>query len=395
MTDNLQHIQAKFKQLQVCVIIPANNNDGELNTVMTDVLAYTDQVIVVNYGSTDNTPAVIQSLPQVQHVNYSQNTGKGQALRSAFELATEWGYQYAITINPDGQHIAADLPAFIEKLEHEQAALIVGSRNKQQPALSSLIDKFSGFCFWLQTGIKCPDVQSGYRLYPVHLLNNSKYITRNNNFETEVMVRAAWEGLRIVWVPVRAYNSPKETSGSRFRTLKDFSRVGVLNMFLVITSFVWIRPRDFFRTLGDKRKAKLMLKNLFFNPAESPGLKAASVAFGVFMGIIPIWGFQSLVAISLAIVFRLNKAIVITAAHISFPPMIPVIIFMSYKTGGLWMGGKEVDIPLDKISLKSIGEHMEQYLYGSISLAVIAGISAGLLAFALLKLFRRRPVPAL
>ncbi|MDB5147041.1 MAG: hypothetical protein JWQ57_1061, partial [Mucilaginibacter sp.] len=115
----------------------------------------------------------------------------------------------------------------------------------------------------------------------------------------------------------------------------------------------------------------------------------------VFMGIVPIWGFQLLVAISLAIVLRLNKAIVVTAAHISIPPMIPVIIFLSYKTGSVWMGSRNVDIPLDKISIKSIGEHLEQYLYGSISLAIFAGIFAGLLTFALLKLFKRRPVPAL
>jgi hypothetical protein len=59
------------------------------------------------------------------------------------------------------------------------------------------------------------------------------------------------------------------------------------------------------------------------------------------------------------------------------------------------MGSRNVDIPLDKISLQSIGEHLEQYLYGSISLAIFAGIIAGLLTFALLKLFKRRPVPAL
>jgi glycosyltransferase involved in cell wall biosynthesis len=63
MTDNLQMIQAKFKQLQVCVIIPTYNNEGTLAAVITDVLAYTNQVIVVNDGSTDATPAIIQSFP--------------------------------------------------------------------------------------------------------------------------------------------------------------------------------------------------------------------------------------------------------------------------------------------------------------------------------------------
>jgi glycosyltransferase involved in cell wall biosynthesis len=398
MTDNLQLIQAKFKQLQVCVIIPTYNNQGTLAAVITDVLAYTDQVIVVNDGSTDDTPAIIQSFPQIQSVSYTQNVGKGWALRRAFEFAVEQGYQHAITIDSDGQHFASDLPAFIERLEQEPDSLIIGSRNMEQssvPGKSSFGHKFSNFWFWVETGIKCPDTQSGYRLYPIHLLKNTKYVTRKYEFEIEVIVRAAWKGVKIDWVPVTVYYAPKETRISHFRPFQDFSRISVLNTILVIITFAYIKPRDFFRTLFDKKKAKQMMKNLFFNPEHSPQLKAKSVAFGVFMGIVPIWGFQLLVAISLAFLFRLNKAIVVTAAHISVAPMIPVIIFLSYKTGSLWMGSRNVDIPLDKISLQAIGEHLEQYLYGSISLAIFAGIIAGLLTFALLKLFKRRPVPAL
>jgi glycosyltransferase involved in cell wall biosynthesis len=398
MTDNLQLIEAKFKQLQVCVIIPTYNNQGTLATVINDVLAYTDQVIVVNDGSTDDTQTIIQSFPQIQSVSYTQNVGKGWALRKAFDYANELGYQHAITIDSDGQHFASDLPAFIERLEQEPNSLIIGSRNMEQssvPGKSSFGHKFSNFWFRVETGIKCPDTQSGYRLYPIHLLKNTKYVTRKYEFEIEVIVRAAWKGIKIDWVPVTVYYAPKETRISHFRPFQDFSRISILNTILVIITFAYIKPRYFFRTLFDKKKARQMMKNLFFNPEHSPQLKAKSVAFGVFMGIVPIWGFQLLVAISLAFLFRLNKAIVVTAAHISVAPMIPVIIFLSYKTGSLWMGSRNVDIPLDKISLQSIGEHLEQYLYGSISLAIFAGIIAGLLTFALLKLFKRRPVPAL
>ena len=391
-------MQAKFKQLQVCVIIPTYNNQGTLAAIITDVLGYTNQVIVVNDGSTDDTQAIIQSFPQIQSVSYTGNVGKGWALRKAFEFAAEQGYGYAITIDSDGQHFASDLPAFIEKLELEPHSLIIGSRNMEQssvPGKSSFGHKFSNFWFWVETGIKCPDTQSGYRLYPIHLLKNIKFITRKYEFEIEVIVRAAWRGINIAWVPVTVYYAPKETRISHFRPFQDFSRISVLNTILVIITFAYIKPRDFFRTLFDKRKAKQMIKNLFFNPNHSPQLKAASVGFGVFMGIVPIWGFQLLTAISIAIVFRLNKAIVVTAAHISIPPMIPIIIFLSYKTGSFWMGNRNVDIPLDKVSIKSIGEHLEQYLYGSISLAIFAGIFAGLLTFVLLKLFKRGPVPAL
>lgn len=150
-----------------------------------------------------------------------------------------------------------------------------------------------------------------------------------------------------------------------------------------------------FKTLFSKEKSRQFIKNHLFNPQHSAELKASSIGFGVFMGIIPVWGFQLVIAFSLAMLLRLNKALVILAAHISFAPMMPVIIFLSYKAGGYWMGSNNIDIPFSGgISIKSISLHFEQYLYGSISLAIVAGIIAGLLTFTLLKIFKRKPVSA-
>lgn len=110
------------------------------------------------------------------------------------------------------------------------------------------------------------------------------------------------------------------------------------------------------------------------------------------MGIVPIWGFQLVVGISLAILLRLNKALVIIAANISIPPMIPLIIFLSYKAGGYWVSNQSAaHIEYSKIlSLKSIENNFTQYLYGSITLAIVAGVAVGLLTFVLLKLFKRK-----
>jgi len=113
------------------------------------------------------------------------------------------------------------------------------------------------------------------------------------------------------------------------------------------------------------------------------------------MGIIPIWGFQLIAAIFLAILFRLNKALVIIAANISVPPMIPLIIYLSYKAGGYWLYNRSSTIAYSKlISLRSIGNNFTQYLYGSLTLAVVAGIAFGLLTFMLLKLLKRKSIPA-
>lgn len=112
------------------------------------------------------------------------------------------------------------------------------------------------------------------------------------------------------------------------------------------------------------------------------------------MGIVPIWGFQLAVAIPLSFLFRLNKALVIIAANISIPPMIPLILFLSHLTGGIWMGDEAVPISFSQeITLDLVRDSLVQYISGAVTLAVIAGILSGLITFLLLKVFKRsKPV---
>ena len=387
----------KFNSLKACVIIPTYNNAFTLAGVVADVAAYTDNIIVVNDGSTDNTGSVLASLHGLTKVSYSKNKGKGWALRQGFKTAIELGYQYAITIDSDGQHFAKDLPIFIEKLETGGPAIIMGARNlneENMPGKNSFGNKFSNFWFWVETGIKCPDTQTGFRLYPVGLMKDIRFFTRKYEFEIEAVVRSVWDGIKLEWIPISVYYAPKETRITHFRPFKDFFRISILNTILVLIAFIYIKPRDFIRAIF-QRNLKDTLKEHLLSPAETDYIKASSVGFGIFMGIIPIWGFQLLVAIALSIVLRLNKALVIIAANISVPPMIPLLIFLSYKMGGVWVTRNAVSIPFSKsISLEMIRINLVQYIYGSITLAILAGIVFGLLTFILLKFFKRKASPA-
>jgi len=75
--------------------------------------------------------------------------------------------------------------------------------------------------------------------------------------------------------------------------------------------------------------------------------------------------------------------------------MIPLIIYLSYKAGGYWVSAAASShIEYSKIlSLKSVENNFTQYLYGSITLAIVAGIAFGLLTFMLLKLLKRKSIP--
>lgn len=387
----------KFGAFKVCVIIPTYNNAATLGKLIQDVAEYTQDIIVVNDGSTDATAQIARQFPFVQYIGYEKNVGKGWALRQGFAYA-EKNYDYAITIDSDGQHFAKDLPRFLEKLESSPGSIIIGARNMGQasvPGKSSFGNKFSNFWFRVETGIKAPDTQSGYRLYPLQLLKSTRYFTRKYEFEIEVLVKAAWKGIPIESVPVEVYYAPKEKRVSHFRPFRDFTRISILNTVLVAITILYIKPRDFFRTLFSKKKMDEFLREQLFQPHQSDLHKATSVAFGVFMGIIPIWGIQLGTAVFFAILFRLNKPLVILAANISIPPMIPLIIFASYKIGAIWMGDHAGTLEFtSELTRESVRTNLEQYLYGSITLAVFAGLLFGLVTFALLKLFKRKSILA-
>jgi uncharacterized protein (DUF2062 family) len=111
------------------------------------------------------------------------------------------------------------------------------------------------------------------------------------------------------------------------------------------------------------------------------------------MGIVPLWGFQLIIAIALAFVFRLNKVLVILAANISIPPMIPVILFVSHLTGAIWMGEDAQYLVFnEELTLERVKTSFVQYLLGAITLAVMAGILFTGIAYAGLKIFKKQNV---
>ncbi len=383
----------RFKKFNACVVIPTFNNAGTLASVIESVSEYTNDIFIINDGSTDGTEEILKKYSQFKSHSYFPNKGKGHALRYAFEWARESGFDYVISIDSDGQHFAEDLPVFIDKLEEKGPAIILGARNMEQegiPGKSSFGHRFSNFWFWIETGVKAPDTQTGFRLYPVSLIKDMKFYTKKYEFEIEVLVRSSWKGIAIESVPIKVYYAPKETRISHFRPFKDFSRISLLNTVLVVITLSYIIPRNFLRSLF-RRSTYTKLADKIVETNESRLHSSISLAFGVFMGIVPIWGFQMLVALLLAVVFKLNKLLVIISANISIPPMIPIIVFLSYKLGAVVLGDSAAYQPTfdSSISLDSIRVGFVQYVYGSIVLAVGAAIVTGLGSYLLLSILTK------
>jgi len=380
----------KFKELECVVIIPTYNNDKTLASVIDRVLKYTDQVIVVNDGCTDSTIEILKSYDQIEVLTHEVNQGKGLALRNGFKKAVELGFRYVITIDSDGQHKPEELPEFIKKIEEEPDSLIVGARNMEQssvPGKSSFGHKFSNFWYKVETGIDLPDTQSGYRLYPVRLLDGMKFLTPKYEFEIEVIVRAAWKGINVTHVPVSVYYAPVETRVSHFRPFQDFTRVSILNTFLVFLAFAIFRPLMYFRKLRKKSLKEIKDDVLGSN---DPVLKIAfSAALGVVVGVSPFWGYQIAIGILVAHFLKLNKAIVVVASHISLPPLIPFIIYWSYLLGGIFFKAP-VELTMDEITLESVSANIVQYVAGSFFLGAVLALIAFSVTYILVTIKRKK-----
>ncbi len=385
--------------MRYCVIIPTYNNDATLERVINEISKFTEDIIVVNDGSTDSTSRIIDDLndksDSLKVVSYLKNMGKGYAIRMGFDLAVKEGYNYAITIDSDGQHNPADIPAFITEIEKEPDKLIVGDRNLAESNISGgsrFANSLSNFWFKFLTGIKLKDTQTGFRLYPLDKLKSMRFLTRRYEFETEVLVRAAWKGIKIDSIPVKVYYPPKEDRISHYRFFSDFLRITILNTLLVIIALLFVKPFSFARYLKKENIRDFVNKHILLT-SESNLKISLAITLGIFMGIVPIWGFQLITALTLAHIFRLSKFLVAVAANISIPPMIPVILYLSYVTGGIILGtGSKISFS-GEITLKTFENNVFQYIIGAIIFAAVFALFTGLASFFILKLVRRKPTP--
>jgi glycosyltransferase involved in cell wall biosynthesis len=382
--------------MNYCIIIPTYNNEKTLEGIISGTINITKEIIVVNDGSTDSTDKILRKYNFLKIISYPINKGKGYAIRKGFERAFADGYDYAITIDSDGQHFPDDIYRFLEKIKEEPDTLIVGDRNLRNENLSggsSFANRFSNFWFKFLTGTRLNDTQTGYRLYPVKSLGNLKYFTRKYEFELEVLVRAAWRRIKITSIPVKVFYPSKEERISHFRPFKDFARISILNTVLVIIALLYIKPFSFLRYLNRENIRDFVNRNILLTDYSNLQISLA-IALGIFMGIVPLWGFQLILAIALAHLFGLSKLLTSVAANISIPPMIPLILYFSYVTGCLTLD-HSISIRFSSdIGFNSFKDNLMIYIVGSIVLAIVMSILSGIISYVILQIFRKKRVTA-
>ena len=204
-------------------MIPCLNEEATIAEVVTAVKRYFEKVMVVDDGSTDQT-AMRAEKAGAAVLRNATSLGKGAALRKGWDRLREEGFQWAISLDGDGQHAPNDIPAFFRCAEEMTPSLVVGNRMHcldSMPWVRRAVNRWMSRRLSKATGITLPDSQCGFRL--MNLADYSTLQLRTSHFEVESEVLLAFvkAGKRVEFVPIRTIYKAEQ---SKISPVKDTIR---------------------------------------------------------------------------------------------------------------------------------------------------------------------------
>lgn len=198
--------------LRILTALPVFNEEGHVAEVLSEVLKYSEEVLVVDDGSSDRTEEILKTVQGIHVVRHQQNQGYGAALRTAFTYALSGQYDVLVTIDCDGQHQPALIPEMAKAVfaqADQPADIISGSRylkvfpGASEPPIERrrinmqitqwLNDKFQ---------LNLTDAFCGFKAYRVDSLAGLRITEQGYAMPLQLWVQAAAQKMKIVEFPV-------------------------------------------------------------------------------------------------------------------------------------------------------------------------------------------------
>ena len=198
--------------MRTLIAIPVYNEGKYVCPVLTRVLEYAKDVLVIDDWSTDETVRLLPKLP-VEVIRHSVNRGYGRAMRDAFAWAEISEYDWVITMDCDEQHEPAAIPRFLAAARENRADVISGSRYPAQngdgeqigspPPDRRKINTEITAEINARLGLQLTDSFCGFKAYRVEALRRLRLTEHGYAFPMQFWVQAMSQSLRIRELPVR------------------------------------------------------------------------------------------------------------------------------------------------------------------------------------------------
>jgi len=199
--------------------IPVYNEAPHVQAVIDQVRRVSKDILIVDDGSTDETPDILKREPSLQIVTHRPNRGYGAAIASAFHAFLESDIDVLVTMDCDGQHEPARIPVLLEAIH--DADIVSGSRylrdfRQDTPApadrrsINSIVTREINYRF----GLHLTDAFCGFKAYRRNAVEALRINETGWGMPLQLWVQAAHLGLRVKEVAVpRLYLDPNRAFG--------------------------------------------------------------------------------------------------------------------------------------------------------------------------------------
>lgn len=236
------------------VVIPALNEEDGIADIIERVLAVKEplsqagvsdlELIVVDDGSTDRTPDIIRSYPDVVLVQHPVNRGYGAAIKTGFRQAK--GNLLAF-LDADGTYPPEFFPQLCEPIVRGEADLVAGTRmvseDSGMPMTRYIGNTIFASLVSIISGRRVTDSATGQRVLSKDILENLYPLPDGLNFTPVMTTRAMHEDIRIVEVPIKY---EERVGASKLSVVED----GVRFLNTILMTALTYNPARIFGLLG-------------------------------------------------------------------------------------------------------------------------------------------------
>ena len=185
--------------MSILVCIPAFNEGKVIDKVIKDCLKFSNEVVVCDDGSMDNTYEVADSAG-ADVIRHEKNIGKGESLRSLFKFARHSNHDIIVTIDGDGQFIPEEIPKLVKSIQENKSDLVIGYRFDDTTEIpnyrrfgNKMLDKMTN----MVEEISVRDTQSGFRAYSRKVIDDIEFKMKGFGADAEILIDAAKKGYRL------------------------------------------------------------------------------------------------------------------------------------------------------------------------------------------------------
>lgn len=193
-----------FEPTTCAAVIPCFNEDSTIAALVSTLRQFLPLVVVVDDGSGDAT-AVAAAKAGATVIRHGRNHGKGAALRTGLSRARKLGFEWIVTLDGDGQHLPANLPAFLECAEQTGALLVVGNRMHNARAIPWVrrqVNRWMSRQLSWRAGRHLPDTQCGFRLIHLETWARLSLNTEHFEIESEMLMSFLAAEHQVAFVPI-------------------------------------------------------------------------------------------------------------------------------------------------------------------------------------------------